>query len=279
MEMDEKIYSIFAEMEETHWWFVARRHIYRSLLSQLMKPGQDHLVIDIGCGTGSNTGAFSEMYRCIGIDPSSEGIAYAKKRFPGISFICGSAPDDLGEEASIADVFVLNDVLEHARDDFHLLSSLVSSAKPGSYFVLTVPANMALWSGHDVSHHHLRRYNRERLVMIWENLPVTELLVSYYSARLYPIIRTMRTISRITGHTFGHGGTDWSIPPRLVNRALTKIFSGEANRLSDVLAGKRAKGYSFGSCLVAILRREEGVAEAKLKPLGIAPDPHDPSGH
>ena len=44
-----------------------------------------------------------------------------------------------------------------------MLSELLAAASPGCYFLLTVPADPSLWSEHDESFGHYRRYDRARL--------------------------------------------------------------------------------------------------------------------
>ena len=67
-----------------------------------------------------------------------------------------------------------------------LFSELLAAARPGTYFLLTVPADQGLWSEHDKSFGHYRRYDLHRFEQIWQGLPVTPLLASYYNTRLYP---------------------------------------------------------------------------------------------
>jgi hypothetical protein len=45
------------------------------------------------------------------------------------------------------------------------------------------------------------------------------------------------------------------MPPRPVNRALARIFAGEASRLVGLLRGRLSRGYARGSSLIAVLRR------------------------
>ena len=71
-------------------------------------------------------------------------IELARQRFPEVQFLTGRAPDDLGDLARQARLFTMMDVLEHVDDDRALFAELLAAATPGSYFLLTVPADMAL---------------------------------------------------------------------------------------------------------------------------------------
>ncbi len=271
--MQSEQFQLHAEIEQRHWWFVARRRIVRRLIAQVLPPSADATVVDVGCGTGANIAALADRYDCVGIDTSAEAIELAKKRFPKVRFMTGNAPADLGELAASAKLFVMTDVLEHVGDDFALLSELLAAASPGAHFLLTVPADESLWSEHDESFGHYRRYDRERFEQVWAGLPVSTLLTSYFNSRLCPMIRLIRAKNRRRGHAAGKAGTDFWVPARPINRLLEALFAGEARRLISVLNGNR-RAYSSGASLIAILRRDEGPIEIRTKPDGLPPD-HD----
>jgi SAM-dependent methyltransferase len=262
-----ELFALHADIEERHWWFTGRRQIMRALVARVLPPVNSPLVVDVGCGTGSNIASLSDAYRCMGVDTSDAAIELAKARFPSVEFRLGLAPEILGDAAGRADLFMMMDVLEHIEDDYSALSSLLAAAKPGALFYLTVPANMALWTQHDVSFGHYRRYDPARFRRVWQGLPVTELLLSHYSARLYPVIRAVREVSRLRNKPFGDNDTDLAIPAPPLNEMLRALFAGEASRLARVLDG-RSHAYPFGSSLVAILRRDAGQIAPRARPAG-----------
>ena len=110
-------FQLHAEIEQRHWWFVARRKIVRQLVEAVLPPNEGHAIIDVGCGTGANLAALADGYQTIGIDTSAEAIDLARQRFPRVEFHCGFAPDDLGARFAEADLVMLNDVqfVEAAR--------------------------------------------------------------------------------------------------------------------------------------------------------------------
>ncbi len=248
-------FKLHADVEEIHWWFLARRRILRELAHSLVPPSRSTLAIDVGCGTGGNIAAFAGDYTCIGIDTSAEGIRFAKQRFPDVRFICGLAPADLRDAAEQAGLFLLTDVLEHIEDDVGFLSELLMALRPGACLLLTVPADMSLWSEHDVAYGHYRRYDIQSLERVWSGLPVTVRLLSYFNARLYPMVRTVRALNRLRKRSFGDAGTDLKMPMGPVNRLLNAVFAGERRVLIDLLAQKRRRGYPFGVSLIAALCR------------------------
>ena len=98
-----------------------------------------------------NLAALAGEYRCVGTDTSAEAIELARRRFSGITFLCGKAPDEIRPWLARADVVLMTDVLEHVFDDRGLLEPIIDVCPPGAKLLLTVPADMRLWSPHDTT--------------------------------------------------------------------------------------------------------------------------------
>ncbi|REJ68065.1 MAG: class I SAM-dependent methyltransferase [Planctomycetota bacterium] len=291
-------FALHAAIEESHWWFVARRQVMLSVVRQLLPPAEDKraagddrearaTVIDIGCGTGANIAALAGDYRAVGIDTSADAIHFAAERFPEVDFRAGLAPDDLSDCLPQAKLVMMMDVLEHVPDDFALLSSILAAAAEGTYFLLTVPADLSLWSPHDEAFGHYRRYDVERFRQLWQELPVEEQLVAPLNTRLYPLIRLVRALNRRRRNSTGDSGTDFHIPARWTNAALQAIFAGERHAIlrqlargqSDLAAGEpasRPRGVGRrGVSLMAVLQRGSGPIALRQKPATLA-DHFDP---
>jgi len=261
--MQSEQFQLHAQIEQRHWWFVARRRILRELVRGVSPAAgkRDSIVVDIGCGTGANLAALAGEYRCVGIDTSAEAIELAQRRFPGITFIHGQAPRDVAKWLARASVVLLTDVLEHVEDDRALLAKIVHACPPEAQILVTVPADMRLWSPHDSAFGHFRRYDTRQLSALWDQLPVQPRLLSYFNSRLYPLVRVARGISRRRGKASGDADTDFKMPPRPVNGILEALFAGERRHLLRSIDG-RAKGYPRGVSLVAILQRQDVQAAA-----------------
>lgn len=280
--MQQDQFELHCDIEQRHWWFVARRQILNSVVRHLVRAAdrssQQATIIDVGCGTGANVATLADGYHSVGIDTSAEAIRMAAERFPGVDFRAGFAPGDLGDCIGQAELVMLNDVLEHVPDDFQLLSSILAAMKPGAYCLITVPANLRLWSPHDEAFGHYRRYDLPRLQRVWDDLPVQAVMCSYFNTRLYPIIRALRAWNRLRGQSGGRAGTDFEIPSRPINSMLTKVFAGERHRLIKLLTGSTTLGYPVGVSLVAVLQRGAGQFEIQAKPADVAADYFDPVG-
>jgi SAM-dependent methyltransferase len=274
--MNEAQYDLHAEIEDRHWWFAGRRAIVKRLLEHVVPPRLDSLVIDVGCGTGANVAALAPSYRCLGLDESSQAIDHARARFSAVEYVCEAGVGARADRFAAASAVLLMDVLEHVEDDFSLLSQVLGLLQPGAHVLITVPADATLWTEHDVSFGHWRRYDAERLRATWRGLAVEERLLSYYNARLFPVIKVVRTITKRRHRAAGAAGTDFSMPPALINRGLERFFAGEGGALErDIDRGSMT--YSRGASLIAILRRTEGPVAVRSKPTGLTADMRSPS--
>lgn len=253
--MEAEQFRLHGRMEENHWWFTGRRNIVQRLVHQVLPPGLGHVVLDVGCGTGGNVVAFSDGYACFGWDPSPEAIHLAKERFPGVRFFGGSVRGAITALGRPPDMILLMDVLEHIQRDRAFFLEMVAALRPGGYLLITVPAGMELWSPHDVTLGHFRRYNRLQLEELWEAEPVVPLLVSHYNARLYPVVRCVRYWTQRSGRAAGEANTDLHQPLVPLNALLKRILSSEADVLIKQM-GKRSVGFSRGCSLIALLQKE-----------------------
>ena len=251
--IDRNIFAAFAAAEETHWWFAARRTILRRVADALTPDRPGRAVIDIGCGVGSTLTAFHPDYACIGYDPSPDAIEFARAHHPAFDLHVGTGAEAAGAIAKV-DVVLLNDVIEHVADDRSLLGSVVSHMTPGATLIVTVPADMKLWSPHDERMGHFRRYEIAMLEGAVAGLPLERLFMSHFMSRLYPIVRAVRALSRLRGRASGVSGIDLSSPPRFANTLLTRIFAGEIERLLGVIHGS-AQPYRRGVSLIGAFRR------------------------
>jgi SAM-dependent methyltransferase len=235
-------------------------------------------IIDVGCGTGANLAHLADDYDCVGIDTSPDAIRLARLRFPRVRFLAGTAPRDLGPIIDRARLILLSDVLEHVADDFALFSELLAAAPLGTYFLITVPADRSLWSEHDRAFGHYRRYDGARLAEIWQGLSVRPVFVSHFNARLYPMVKLVRSWNRLRRTSAGEAGTDFRMPRPFVNRVLERTFRGEGFRLARLARGDSISPYRRGVSLMALVQREAGLIKPRRKPSHVAADSFDPTG-
>ncbi len=153
--MDLKEQKILERRVSWHWY-------YRSKLLALLKFIQ-HLpftnILDVGAGHGffskqllRGTAASSSVCVDTGYAEERKELYFGKK----IEFR-KTIP------FSSADLVLLMDVLEHVPDDGALVRECRDKVRPGTLFVVTVPAFQFLFSRHDVFLGHHRRYTPKKL--------------------------------------------------------------------------------------------------------------------
>lgn len=235
-------------MEDVHWWFVARRRIFLSLLDSHLKNGATgtRRVLDIGCGTGTMLTHLARYGDAEGIDVDAEAIEYCHAR--GLTQVSQAPADHLPFDDSTFDLVTALDVIEHIDDDRGALCEVHRVLRPGGTLLLSVPAYRFLWGRQDDINLHKRRYLasevRERLISA--GLQVVRL--SYINAVLFPAIAAVRLVR----HLLPKPQTlesDFSFPaPRPLNSLLGQVFGAErfVVRQFDI---------PFGVSIVALARK------------------------
>lgn len=239
------LYAQMHRIEDHHWWFRARRAIVQSLLDHL---GQQRAgaVLDLGCGTGGNLPLLANYGAVYGVDASDEAVTMASAR--GIGEIYpGRLPDRLPDRLELPELgyglVTLFDVLEHIEDDHAALQRAAALLGQGGRLVITVPACRFLWSEHDRSHHHFRRYSRRQLQSLIDEAGLSCDYIGYYNTLLFPLVASMRLFKRLSGMQ----GDEERMPPGWLNRLLLQIMAAERFLLPHV-------SLPFGVSLIAICR-------------------------
>ncbi|NQW64058.1 MAG: class I SAM-dependent methyltransferase [Deltaproteobacteria bacterium] len=253
--MQREQFELHASLESRHWWFVGRQRVLRAIVERLGAPVAGAEMFEFGCGTGGTLAAIGGGYRCAGVDPDEAGIAAAQQRFPQHSFAVWQPGEPLPEALGRAEVVLMLDVLEHIERSREALSAVITAMKPGAHLLITVPADMSIWSGHDEHFGHYRRYDAEMLRWEWSDRPVEVRLLSHFNALLHPVVSAIRRLNRLRGRSSGAAGTDLSMPPEAANGLLTRLFAGERRALVAAIdTGEPA--YARGVSLVALLRKQ-----------------------
>jgi SAM-dependent methyltransferase len=239
--MDRAVFDRMAELDQTHWWYVARRRILASVIARKIALPKDALILEIGCGTGHNFEMLGRFGTVDGIEIDAPARAIAAARL-GREISAAPLPELTGIEDGSYDLIALLDVLEHIEGDQAALTSIRRKLKPGGRIVITVPANRWMWSAHDRVHHHFRRYapSSLRAVIAASGLKVE--MLSHFNTVLFPLAALVRIAGKIVGREEG----DDAQPPALLNAAFTGLFGAESH-----LVGRLPM--PFGVSLLAIL--------------------------
>jgi len=241
--MERAVFDRMAELDQEHWWFLARRRILDQVISRVVRPPVDATMLEVGCGTGHNLPMLGRYGTIDACELDRCARALASKRL-GKKVRDARLPDLSMFERNAYDLVALLDVLEHVPDDIGSLRAIHRRLKPGGALLLTVPANPWMWSAHDVAHHHFRRYTRSGLAKLFEQAGFEVQLLSYFNSLLFPPIAATRLLNKARGHD----SADDALPGPRVNALLNKVFGLEAALVDRV-------PMPFGVSLVAVVRR------------------------
>jgi 2-polyprenyl-3-methyl-5-hydroxy-6-metoxy-1,4-benzoquinol methylase len=99
-------------------------------------------VLDVGCGNGYMAGKFlASGCKVVGVDVSQEGIAVARKTYPGARFEELEATPDLLERLGEApfDLVISTEVVEHVYSPRLYVQGCFAALRPGGRFVCSTP--------------------------------------------------------------------------------------------------------------------------------------------
>ena len=241
--MERAVFDRMAELDQDHWWFLARRRILDRLIRRVVRPPNDAHILEVGCGTGHNLAMLGRYGHLDACELDKCARALASKRL-GRQVRIAKLPDLTMFKRNGYDLIALLDVLEHVPDDLASLRAIHMRLRPGGALLLTVPANKWMWSAHDAAHHHYRRYTKKELKDLFLRSGLEVQLLSYFNTLLFPPIALARIIGKITGKQ----AADDKLPGDAVNSILDRIFG-----IEGVLIGRLPM--PFGVSLVAVVRR------------------------
>lgn len=220
--MEQQIYSKIDQNEIDHWWYVSRRNIIKKILDSFLSSDPNQTILEIGCGSGGNLTLLSDygLVHAVEMNDAAREIAAHRK-------ICavkkGSLPDHLPFDRNF-DLVCLFDVIEHVADDTKSLREISNKLNPNGKILLTVPAFKFLWSNHDVTAHHKRRYTSKQMQSLLRDTGYNLLYVSYFNTFLFPIVVLVRAFQKLFSI---ESKIEFKQPQKLINMTLRKVFSSE----------------------------------------------------
>jgi SAM-dependent methyltransferase len=209
------------ELEERHWWFLARRRILLNVLERNLDQKGELQVLDVGCGGGATMESLRRYGRVQGMEISEEAVEYNRARGREVSL---GYIERMPFPDSRFDLALALDIIEHVPDDLQALRELFRIIRPGGSLLITVPALRILWSTHDVANRHYRRYTLGELRKQVETAGFEVITATYFNTLLFPLILALRWLWRLHPK---RTASDFAEVPRLLNTLLTEIFSLE----------------------------------------------------
>jgi SAM-dependent methyltransferase len=238
--MKDEAYRLMADLDDTYWWFQARREIVGDVVARFVVPGGD--IVDYGSGTGAMAARLqSRGFRVTAAEVSEQMLDSCRER--GIPTI------DIGSQwppGASADCVLACDVLEHVEDDCGLLVKLRALLRPGGLFIGTVPAYEFLWSGEDHVSNHVRRYTKATLRKSLMGAGYEVAWASYFNTLLFPLAASVILAKRLLRPREMYRSNVRSLPA-WQNALCRGVFSKERPLL-------RWLRFPFGLSLIVVAR-------------------------
>jgi SAM-dependent methyltransferase len=258
--MESSTYRKMRALEESHWWFIARRNIIEAVIRRLHLPEEARL-LEVGCGTGGNLRMLGQFGHLICVEHDAMAAQQARDR-SSAPVLSGSLPDALPQFETGFDLVLALDVIEHVEQDEASLKSLAALLKPAGRLLVTVPAFNFLWSQHDDESHHRRRYRKRDLRRLGRAAELRLDYLSYFNFWLFPAVAVVRLVRKVL--PYKETWQDMRPPGPVINELLKWVFSGERH-----VVGRHS--LPFGVSLIAVFAHAQ-AADQQASGLGEHPE-------
>ncbi len=244
--MEPEAYREMIELQESHWWYCARRKLLAHLMTKFVPVGQR--VLEVGAGTGANLALLERWGAVTALEPNRFAADHLEYNY-GVEVVRDAVPLATHSSLQAFDLVAALDVLEHIEDETAALEFMARKLRPGGWLVITVPAFQSLWSTHDEALHHKRRYRKEELARKLTDAGLAVEFRSYFNFLLFPLALAIRLADRWWS---GAARSGTKRTPPLANGCLRFLFGLEAGLLPWFKP-------PFGLSVVALGRKPENA--------------------
>jgi ubiquinone/menaquinone biosynthesis C-methylase UbiE len=180
--------ELLAEVEDNHWWYRDRRRKLKTWAKDNFQTGAK--ILDVGSAAGKQVELLSNLgFKAEGLEYSEIGFKVQQDK--GLKVTRGSATS-LPWQDETFDGITCMDVLEHIEQDHLAVKEIMRVLKQNGKFLISVPSDPSLWSAHDLSVGHFRRYTKQNLSILLEQSNAKITSVEYWNILLKPIVRVGR---------------------------------------------------------------------------------------
>lgn len=221
--MNSDEYANLERVEGRHWYYAGKRAFVRDWILRLRPPRPRDELLDCGAGTGRFALEMQSSCQTRVLDDHAEALEILRRKFPADRVHALESARLPLDDGAVQYLTAL-DVLEHIPDDVAAVTEFARVLTTGGLCVVTVPADMALWSDWDEVLHHQRRYDRPGLRRLFVG-PEWELLhVNYTNVLAYPAVWAIRRWRRWFPAAPGAARAEDQIPPGPINALLRWSF-------------------------------------------------------
>ena len=243
--MREQAYTDLHQLESAHWWYRGTRAVYADLLERFARRSEGALVLDLGCGSGSNAMLLSRWGRLVGLDPWHPALcSFADPA----ALLAQGVANTLPFPSDTFEAVAMLGVLEHVVDDVAALSEARRVCTPGGTILLLTSAFAFLWSEHDLANQHRRRYTARQLCQKAGQAGLAVRYLSCQNSFLFVPAALIRLAQRLIPSP-GPPQIDMYPMPEPVNTALAWLLALEGRMM-------RWMRFPVGVSLVAVLERQ-----------------------
>jgi SAM-dependent methyltransferase len=233
--MKKDFYAEYYEIENVHWWFMGRWHIFTNLVQrELTHRSGEIKALDVGCGTVTWLGRLEAFGSAFGVDCAAEAVEFCRNR--GRDGVVQGLATGLPFDDESFDLVCALDLLEHVSDDVATLEEFGRVCSPDGRILITVPAYDFLWGRQDEIAHHLRRYTARELQVKVQAAGLVMRKLTYFDTLLFPLITSIRLGRRLFPRSkYSELKSDFTMTqPGTLNDLLAAVFRRESAIVSRI---------------------------------------------
>jgi SAM-dependent methyltransferase len=214
---------------------------YNAWLLDRSAPYLGRLVLDVGAGTGTFTEGLSKGHEVVALEPDPALFQILRERLAASPNVTVSNSDASLASSGVDEPFdsiVCFNVLEHIAADREALEAFYENLRPGGHLLLLIPAHPSLFGSMDVTAGHERRYRKEPLRKLLDDVGFRPEVFRYVN----PV-----------------GGVGWFVSARILKREY--VPTGPLRFYDRLVPFFRALDHidlGFGLSLWAVARRPAG---------------------
>jgi len=239
-------YAQMADKEKNYWWHIGRLEIIRTYLQKFNPDSKDLKILNIGCGTGGTINLLQAYGDVDNVDISDEAIKYMNQN--GYKNIIKVKDIRLPFKENTYDVIAAFDVLEHIEEQDLALKEWHRVLKKNGKIFITVPAYQWLWSEHDRSLQHKRRYTKRKLLTVVKTAGLDCDRISYAIVFSLPFIVVFLFLNRLM-HKKTTPESSYVGLPKLLNKLFIYFLCLEAKAHKII-------SFPFGASVVGVLSHD-----------------------
>lgn len=230
--MDYNDYVSQNKSDKLHFWYKARLVLIDNLLKKI-SDADDNLILDVGCGTGTELDILKKYGKVIALDVNENSLKLAKNN--NCQTICMDI-ENHSLKSDTYDIVCCFDVLEHLKKDEQVLKNISNSLKNGGHFIFTVPAYQLIFGPHDKALGHFRRYNKSEIREKLRKANFKIICLGYWNFIFLPLLAILRILKRVVSNFSRNASfkTELKNNNYLVNKIMFSVLKFEANLANKV---------------------------------------------